>query len=164
VFIGTVDFSAALFSSAHTSLTAMNQYLAALFMSDLPREHWEFIFPGSIIADESAGRRRLWRRLIAAYTIKFGDFGNADYEGVIMEMLDPVNNPAVTIDTVFNSIRNDHAVIEPSGVGIEDMVWPTAFVFAAATNSQSIGAELNTRYTDLINDGTMEFAYTDVSP
>ena len=164
VLIGSVDLSAALFEPAHTGLTAMNQYLGALFMSDLPREHWEFIFPPEIIRDGDEGQRKLWRRLIAAYALKFGDLGNADYEAVIQEMLNPANNPQVTIDTVFNSIRQGHAVIEPGGVGIEDMMWPTAFMFAAAQNASEIGGLLNGRYDALIGGGTMVFEHTDVLP
>jgi hypothetical protein len=164
VLIGSVDLAAALFKPAHSGLTAMNQYLGALFMSDLPREHWEFIFPPELIPDFSSGRRKLWRRLIAAYALKFGDFGSVEYESVIQEMLDPGNNPPVTIDTIFNSIRHNHAVIEPSGVGIEDMVWPTAFVFAAAQNSSTIAGLLNARYDELVTQGVMEFAHTDVTP
>lgn len=162
VLIGSVDLSALLFEQAQHGLTAMNQYLAALFMSDLPREHWEFIFPPALIAIGDQGQRTLWRRLIAAYALKFGDFGSVEYEEVITEMLDPANNPPVTLQTLFNSIRHDHAVIEPGGVGIEDIMWPMAFVFAAAQNQTEIGAQLHERYGALVDAGAIRLDDTDL--
>ena len=160
----SVELSRSLFEPAHSGLTAMNQYLCALFMSDLPRAHWEFIFPPELIREANSGRRKLWRRLIAAYAMKFGDFGNQDYRDVILEMLDPAENPPVTARTLYNRTARGYAVIEPAGVGIEDLMWPLMFACTTAQNAEELGRQLNQRYRELVDTGVIRFEDTDLDP
>ncbi|MDP8255558.1 MAG: hypothetical protein P9M14_07415 [Candidatus Alcyoniella australis] len=162
--IGTVELASELFEPAHSGLTALNQYLGALLMSDQPRAHWEFIFPGELLRDASQGRRNLWRRLIAAYAFKFGDTGNADYQSVVDELLSPEFNPPTTVDDLYCGTSHGYVKVRPAGWGIEDLVWPLMLLVYSADNSADLADELLIQYQSLVDQGVLSFEHTDIEP
>jgi len=162
--IGSLELSQTLFKPAHTSMTALNQYVAALLMSDQPREQWEFLFPGEIIREGSQGQRNLWRRMIATYVFKFGDAGNEDYQSVMDELLSPDFNPPTEVADLYCGTHHGYVKVRPSGWGIEDLMWPLMFVVYTARNSDALGDQLNASYDELVLDGTISFEHTDLEP
>jgi hypothetical protein len=123
---------------------------------------WEFVFPPEHIKNADEPRRILWRRLIAAYTLKFGTFGSPEYKAVIDEMLDPSNCPPVTLRTLYNRTEDGYVRVEPAGVGLEDFMWPLMFVCAAAQNREELGAQLNAAYAGLVQSEKIGYENTDI--
>ena len=163
ILLESVQLVNELLEPGQTGLTTLNQYLAALLMSDLPRRHWEFLYPPEVVRTQTPKVRKMWRRIIGAYVLKFGDFGNADYRAVIEELLDPAENPPVNVAMLFNRNQGAYSVIEPM-YKVEEIMWPLMFAAAAAQNAPEIGRRLNERYQALIDTGDMTFANTDVAP
>ena len=160
--LGKVWLSAKLFEPAHTGLTALNQYLSGFYMSDITVADWLFLWPPELIDDMSAGRRRLWRRVIAACYRKFGIFAAPQYRDIAAELFDEALNPRPTIQRMFNSYQGDYAKIEPQGVGLEDFMLPLTMLAGSAQNSAQLATALATRYDELVADGSINFDDTDL--
>ena len=160
--LGLVELSRTLFEPAHTGLTALNQYLSGFFMSDITEADWLFLWPPEILEEGDAGRRRLWRRVVAAFYNKYGVFGTDIYRNVAMEVFDETLNPVPTIQTFYNSLRHGHYIIEPAHVALENFMLPLGMLINSSENSDSLGALMNARYQFLVNQGSIDFSDTDL--
>ncbi len=160
--LGEVAISATLFEPAHTGLTALNQYLSGFYMSDITPADWLFIWPPELIDGRDAGRRRLWRRVVAAYYRKFGLLENSPYQKIAEEVFDETLNPAPTPQRFFNSYQGDYAKLEPQGVALEDFLLPFALMASRAGNRDEIADKLQERYAALVGDGSINFDDTDL--
>ncbi len=160
--LGLVAISEALFEPAHTGLTALNQYLSGFYLSDIDEADWLFLWPPELLRDANAGRRRLWRRVVAAFYRKYGVLGSPEYMSVAAELFDETLNERPTVQRLFNSYQGDYAKLEPQGVGLEDFMLPLALLASRAANRDELAALLATRYAELIADGSLDFADTDL--
>lgn len=158
--VGGVELSQQLFRDAQSSMTALNQYMITLYMSDLSPEEWQFIYPPEVLV-EHPGRRNLWRRVIALFFNKYGCFGNEVFREVIEEMLLVENNPAPLLDDLSWSVQHGHAHVEPAGK-IENLLLPLAVTADAATNRDEVAAAFRSRHQELLDDGSISFVGTDL--
>lgn len=160
--LAMVEVSAMLFEPAHTGLTALNQYLTAFYLSDITLADWLFIWPPELVDLEDAGRRRLWRRVVAGCYRKFGHLVGTSYLAIAQEVFDEVLNPRETPQRFFNSYRDGYARLEPAGVALEDYLLPFAFLAGKAANRDEVTAKLLARYDALVASGEINFDDTDL--
>jgi hypothetical protein len=160
--LGKVTLSEAVFEPAQTGLTALNQYLAALYMSDVTPADWLFIWPPEAIDLNDAGRRILWRRVVAAFYRKFGLVGSPPYAAILGELFDEAYSPRPTPEIFYNHNNGEYAWLEASGVGVEDFVLPFALVVSRAANRDELAAQLTARYQALVESGDINFDDTDL--
>ena len=158
--IGGVELSQLLFEPAQSSLTALNQYMITLYMSDLSPEAWQFIYPPEVLL-EHPERRNLWRRVIALFYKKYGAFGNDVYRSVVEEMLLPENNPPPTLSDIAWSVQHDHRHVEPQG-RLENFLLPLTTMASAAANRDALGEAFRRRYQELVASGRVSFDGTDL--
>ncbi len=161
--LGKVEISAALFEPAHTGLTALNQYLAGFYMSDITPADWLFLWPPELIEGQNASRRRLWRRVVAAYYRKFGLLENAPYQKVAEELFDEALQPVPSPQRFFNSYQGDYVKLEPHGVALDDFILPFSLMASRAQNKEAIMDKLLDRYAALVDNGSINFDDTDLS-
>jgi len=160
--LGIVEISAMLFEPAHTSLTALNQYLTAFYLSDVSMADWLFLWPPELIDLEDAGQRRLWRRVIAAFYRKYGQIISPQYLAIAQEVFDPVLNPVETPQRFFNSYQGDYAKIEPAHVALENYLLPFGLIVSRAANREDWATAFDERYQALHNAGDINFDDTDL--
>ena len=158
--IGGVELSQQLFGDAHSGLTALNQYMITLYMSDLSCEEWQFIYPPEVLV-EHPERRRLWRRMIALFYRKYGHFGNEVFRGVIEEMLLEEHNPPPSLDDISWSVQHGYAHVEPQAK-LENFLLPLATVAGAAANREEVAEAFRNRYGELVEGGRITFEGTDL--
>jgi len=158
--IGGVELSQELFNDAHRGLTALNQYMITLYMSDLTPEEWQFIYPPEVLV-ENPQWRTLWRRVIALFYRKYGHFGNEVYRDAVEEMLLPENNPSPTPDDICWSSDHGYLHVEPQAQ-LEDFMLPLTTISSAAANTDDLGEAFVERYEELVVSGTIGFDGTDL--
>jgi len=162
MILNFLEFTQSLLEPTRTSFTTLNQVLAALLMSDLSSQHWEFYFAPEYVVDASEKERRMWRRVIGTYLFKFGTFGNSAYQNVLEDMLLPEENIPFTLEMFFNRYHGAYSVIEPQ-YKVEEFMWPLSMMIAASENCNQIGQEMVSHYQSLVEDGQISFAGTDLS-
>lgn len=160
--LGLIWISEALFEPAHTGLTALNQYLSGFYMSDITAADWMFLWPPELLVKVNAGRRRLWRRVVAAFYRKYGYLGHEQYRRLADETFDADLHLRPTIDIIYNSTQGDYVKLEPTYVGLENFMLPWTFFAGRAANREEIAAALLARYDELVADGSVNFADTDL--
>jgi len=158
--IGGIELSQQLFEAAHSSMTALNQYMVTLYMSDLTPEEWQFIYPPEVLIEQPE-RRRLWRRMIALFYEKYGNFGNEVFRSVIEEMLLEENNPPPALSDISWNVQHGYAHVEPTGL-LEAFMLPLTTVAGAAANRGEVAEAFRNRYRELVESGLITFERTDL--
>jgi hypothetical protein len=157
--VGGVELSQKLFDPAQSGLTALNQYMITLYLSDLSPEEWLFIYPPEVLLDHPE-RRTLWRRVIALSARKYGRFVSPVYRDVIDEMVATETAPPSLADISWH-VQNGYNYVEPQ-VRVEDYHLPLMTIASAAANAPDVAARLAARYDALVASGAIDFAGTDL--
>lgn len=157
--LGGVELSQALFDPAQSGLTGLNQYMVSLYLSNLTPEQWQFIYPAEVLV-EHPERETMWRRVIALFFNKYGQFGNDVYQADIEAMLAEEIEPP-TLDQIAWHYENGLVYVEPQ-CKVEDLRLPLMAMTAAAANRAELGAALEARYQELLADGVVDFTATDL--
>jgi hypothetical protein len=156
---GGVDLSQQLFGPAQSGLTALNQYMITLYLSNLTAAEWQFIYPPEVLI-EHPERYTLWRRVIALFYDKYGTFANETYRDVIDTMVASEIEPP-TLDRIAWHYEDGWVYVEPQST-LEDLLLPLAIVAGAAANQDELADLLVSQYEQMVSDGTIDFSDTDL--
>lgn len=158
--IGGIELSQALFHDAHRGLTALNQYMITLYMSDLSPEEWQFIYPPEVLK-QNPNWRPLWRRMIALFYKKYGMLGNSEYRQTIEEMFLAENNPPPELSDITWNTQHGYRRIETVGQ-LEDFLLPLAALASSAYNREAVAEHFLRRYRELVEAGQLDYTDTDL--